>query len=155
LFASRSASTSAIDLAHVSARNINVRYHVGMGPEPPGELHDKDYMKEKGVVYMAYSSLCGPCPDGGSAELITGELVTTIGRAHNKTGPQVALRWVVQQGIPVIPKASNKDYLVEDLDLFDFSLSADEMAKLTAADSPPQTGTPPQKPDDDQDCAVP
>lgn len=68
---------------------------------------------------------------------------------------QVALRWVVQQEIPVIPKASNKAYLTDDFDIFDFSLTDEEMARLTAANSPPQTGTPPQKPDDDQDCAVP
>ena len=68
---------------------------------------------------------------------------------------QVALRWVVQQGIPVIPKASNKAYLEEDFDIFGFSLTDQEMARLTAASTPPQTGTPPQKPDDDQDCAVP
>jgi 2,5-diketo-D-gluconate reductase A len=63
---------------------------------------------------------------------------------------QVALRWVVQQGIPVIPKATNRVYLEEDFDLFSFRLTDSEMATLTAANSPP-----PQKPDDDQDCAVP
>ena len=68
---------------------------------------------------------------------------------------QVALRWVVQQGIPVIPKATNRVYLEEDFDLFSFRLTDSEMATLTAANSPPQTGTPPQKPDDVQDCAVP
>ena len=75
-----------------------VQYHVGMGTENVSELHDMGYMRAKGVVYMAYSSLCGPCPAPGNTELITGKLVTDIGRAHNKTGPQVALRWVVQQG---------------------------------------------------------
>ena len=84
-----------------------------------------------------------------------GELVTSIGKVHNVTGAQVALRWVVQQGIPVIPKATNKAFLEQDFDLFSFSLTEQQMAALTAANSPPQTGTPPQKPDDDQDCAVP
>ena len=132
-----------------------VQYHVGMAPQSPSVRHDPDYMKSKGVVYMAYSSLCGPCPDGGHAELISGPLVTAIGKAHNRTGAQVSLRWVVQQGIPVIPKALDKDYLAEDIDVFDFSLEDSEMARLNAATTPPITGTPPQKPDDYNDCQVP
>jgi diketogulonate reductase-like aldo/keto reductase len=43
--------------------------------------------------------------------------------------------------------------LQEDFDLFDFELSKEEMAKLTGATSPPETGTP-QNPDDAQDCAI-
>ena len=49
-----------------------VQFHVGMGMEKMGELHDHTYMTSKGVVYMAYSSLCGPCPNGGAKELLSG-----------------------------------------------------------------------------------
>ena len=56
---------------------------------------------------------------------------------------------MAQQGIPVIPKASHAAYLEDDLDIFDFWLSEQEMAALGNATSPPQTGTPPQKPDND------
>lgn len=132
-----------------------VQYHVGMGPQSTEYLHDKAYMEQKGVVYMAYSSLCGPCPPPQNLELINGSLVAGIGAHHNKSGPQVALRWVVQQGIPVIPKASKVAYLREDFDIFNFELTEEEMTSLTAATSPPETGTPPQPPDDAQDCAAP
>lgn len=131
-----------------------VQFHVGMGRENTSELHDRAYMKSKGVVYAAYSSLCGPCPNGGHAELISGPLVSAIGAQHGKSGAQVSLRWVVQQGIPVIPKASSLQYLREDFDLFDWALTEEEMWRLGNATSPPQTGTPPQAPDDDQDCLV-
>ena len=142
-------------VATLPVANNQVQYHVGMGRETISELHDMAYMKSKGVVYAAYSSLCGPCPDGGHAELISGPLVTSIGAKHGKSGAQVALRWVVQQGVPVIPKATRAEYLAEDFDLFDWSLSDEEMQRLGNATSPPQTGTPPQAPDDDQDCLVP
>lgn len=130
------------------------QYHVGMGTESQSKLHDKTYSESKGVVFMAYSTLCGPCPEPDNKALITGELVTSIGKAHNKTGAQVALKWVVQQNIPVIPKAADEEYLKQDFDIFGWELTADEMAKLTASTSPPETGTP-QNPDDAQDCAIP
>jgi len=129
------------------------QYHVGMGTDSQPELHDKAYSESKGVVFMGYSSLCGPCPKPHNTELISGDLVTSIGKAHNKTGAQVALKWVLQQKIPVIPKAAKQSYLEEDFDLFDFELTKGEMARLTASTSPPETGTP-QNPDDAQDCSV-
>jgi diketogulonate reductase-like aldo/keto reductase len=146
---------NVLAVATLPVANNQVQYHVGMGRETTSELHDMQYMRSKGVVYAAYSSLCGPCPDGGHAALISGPLVTSIGAKHGKSGAQVSLRWVVQQGIPVIPKATHAQYLAEDFDLFDWTLSDDEMVQLTAATKPPQTGTPPQAPDDDQDCLVP
>lgn len=52
---------------------------------------------------------------------------------------QVSLRWVVQQGIPVLPKTDREDWMKENADLFNWELTAAEMAKLTAA-TKPQTG---------------
>ena len=129
------------------------QYHVGMYGDTQPRLHDKAFNEAHGVVYMAYSSLCGPCDPPANKELISGPLVTEIGKAHNKSGPAVALRWIVQQGIPVIPKASDPAYLKEDFELFDFELSDAEMARLNAATTPAETGTP-AHPDDAQDCAA-
>ena len=129
------------------------QYHVGMGHDTQPRLHDKAYMEESGVLYMAYSSLCGPCPPPDNQALINGELVTSIGAGHNKSGAQVALRWVVQQGIPVIPKSSNPLHQRSNFELFDFELSDKEMEQLTAATTPAETGTP-AAPDDAQDCAA-
>jgi diketogulonate reductase-like aldo/keto reductase len=129
------------------------QYHVGMGGDTQPRLHDKAFMEQSGILYEAYSSLCGPCDPPDNKALITGPLVSSIGKAHNKTGAQVALRWVVQQGIPVIPKASNPAYIRDDFALFDFELSDAEMAQLSAATSPAETGTP-AAPDDAQDCTA-
>ena len=129
------------------------QFHVGMGHDTEPRLHDKAFMQAHDVLYMAYSSLCGPCPAPDNRELITGHLVTSIGAAHNKTGSQIALRWIVQQGIPVIPKSSNPEHQRSNFELFDFALTEEEMAQLSAATTPAETGTPAQ-PDDAQDCAA-
>lgn len=125
-----------------------VMYHVGMGVSPNIGSDYKDYCQSIGVVYMSFSTLCGPCAGKEKTELIDGALVTEIGKAHNVSGAQVALRWAVQQGIPVVPKSSKPEHLKEDFDLFSFSLTQAEMDKLTSATTP-ATGR-----DDSGDCEV-
>merc|ERR1711874_581226 len=74
-------------------------------------------------------------------ELITGDLVTSIGKKYNVSGPQVALRWLVENGSPVIAKTHKLDHLKEDLDLFRFKFTPEDMAALNAATSPPSVET--------------
>eukprot|EP01046_Picozoa_sp_COSAG06_P106463 COSAG06_NODE_52743_length_304_cov_0.634146_1_plen_73_part_10 len=50
--------------------------------------------------------------------------------AHKKTTAQVALRWVVQQQVVAVTSAKNAEYAKEDLNIFDFALTASEMAEL-------------------------
>jgi diketogulonate reductase-like aldo/keto reductase len=97
----------------------------------------RDWMQAKGVLMQPFSSLCGPC---GTTELIDGPLVTGIGSKYGKSGAQVSLKWVVQSGYPVIPKARDPKYIAENLDLFGWELSDQDMATLTAATSPPVAG---------------
>ncbi len=127
------------------------QYHVGMGTDAQPALHDKSYTDSKNILFMAYSTLCGPCDPPHNRELIDGALVESVGKPLNKTGAQVSLRWAVQQGIPVIPKSSNPKHIAENFDLFSFAIPEADMARLTASTSPPETGTP-QHPDDAQDC---
>ena len=61
-----------------------------MGTDTQPRLHDKAFAEENGILYESYSSLCGPCPKPQNMELITGSLVTGIGRKHGKSGAQVA-----------------------------------------------------------------
>ena len=58
-------------------------------------------------------------------------------RAIQCWGIQVSLKWLTQQRIPVIPKTDTKQHLLENIDLFGWELSVDEMATLTRATSPP------------------
>ena len=54
--------------------------------------------------------------------------------AHNVTPAQVILRWNLQKGVTVIPGSSNPNHIQENLDLFTFELSQDEMAQINALD---------------------
>lgn len=66
---------------------------------------------------------------------------------------QVSLKWIAQQGIPVIPKTHTRAHLLENVDLFDWTLSDEDMATLTAATSPPVAGNP-GPPATSGDCTV-
>lgn len=57
-------------------------------------------------------------------------VITEIGKAHGKTAGQVTLRWIVQQGVIAIPKTASEKRAAENLDIFDFELTADEMARI-------------------------
>ena len=58
------------------------------------------------------------------------ETLVRIGQAHGKTAAQVALRWLVQQNVPAIPRTSKIERLSENIDIFDFALSDDEMRMI-------------------------
>ena len=55
-----------------------------------------------------------------------------IGKAHNKSSAQVALRWITQHNVTYSTQTDNAQYFAEDVDIFDFELTAAEMAKLDA-----------------------
>ena len=59
------------------------------------------------------------------------ETLIRIGQAHGKTAAQVCLRWLVQQGVAAIPRTSRIERLSENIDLFDFALSEQEMAEIS------------------------
>lgn len=81
---------------------------------------------ENGVTLIAYEPLAG----GAAAEDL---VFKEIGEAHGKSAAQVALRWIVQQEpLAVVVPALNRDGLAEYGDIFDFSLSDEEMARIAA-----------------------
>jgi len=78
-----------------------------------------------GLAVVAYSPI-----DKGNVR--KNALLTEIGARHKKTAVQVALRWLVQQGVAAIPRTSRLERLSENLSVFDFVLSAGEMAEVFA-----------------------
>lgn len=131
-----------------------VQYHIGMGPGSPTTSGDqatdyKTWTQQQGITYMSFSTLCGPCQD---SELITGKLTNSIGQKYGKSGAQIALAWATQRGIPVVPKTNNPTHLAENLDLFDFVISDEDMQLLDASATPPVAGGP--NINDSGDCSV-
>ena len=90
----------------------------------------RKYMDELGVAHMAW----GPLAEGKNG-FFTNETLQKIGEKYGKTGPQVALRYLMELGIIVIPKSSKKERMTQNLDLFDFELSADDKTELAKLDT--------------------
>lgn len=91
------------------------------------ELHA--IMDKYGVVHESW----GPFAEGRQ-DFFTHPVLQRIGTAHHKTAAQAALRFLLQKDIVVIPKSVHKDRMVQNLDIFDFSLSDSEMKELEGLD---------------------
>ena len=81
------------------------------------------------VVPEAWSPL-----GGGRYKAFDNETLKKIADAHNKTVGQVMLRWNVQRGVVVIPKSTHVERIKENADIFDFTLTEEEMNEITALD---------------------
>ncbi|KHK98777.1 2,5-diketo-D-gluconic acid reductase [Microbacterium mangrovi] len=85
----------------------------------------QELMKGEGVQIESW----GPFAEGKNG-LFTNDALTAIGDAHGKSVAQVVLRWMIQRGVVVIPKTVNPDRMAQNIDVFDFELSDDEMARI-------------------------
>ena len=62
--------------------------------------------------------------------IVKSELLAAIGQKYGKSAAQVALRWLTQRGIVAIPKSSHKERMAQNLNIFDFTLTTEEMAQI-------------------------
>jgi diketogulonate reductase-like aldo/keto reductase len=76
----------------------------------------------------------GPLAEGLNG-IFTNPVLTEVGAAHGKTAAQVALRFLTQQGVIVIPKSVHRERMVQNLDTLDFDLSDDEMDAVRGLDT--------------------
>jgi diketogulonate reductase-like aldo/keto reductase len=83
-------------------------------------------LNDLGTKMMAWGPLGGEGVDG----IIKSELLAGIGAKYGKTASQVALRWLTQRGIVAIPKSTHKERMQQNLDIFDFALTDDDMAQI-------------------------
>lgn len=83
--------------------------------------------------YGAYRAL-EELYDEGRGGLFENETLKAIGAKYGKTTAQVMLRWHIQRGVVVIPKSTHKERMAENLNVFDFALSAEDMAAIAALD---------------------
>lgn len=89
------------------------------------------YIQELGIVVQGWYPLGGR---GHTAELLSDRVISEIAAAHGKSSAQVILRWNLQKGVVVIPGSSNPEHIQENTELFDFTLTDEEMAKINALD---------------------
>lgn len=90
----------------------------------------RKYMDEFGTRIMAWAPLAE-----GRNGLFTNPVLAQIGEKHGKTVAQVALRWLLQSGVIIIPKSTHKERMAENLNLFDFELDADDMQAIASLDT--------------------
>jgi len=93
-------------------------------------VDEQELMRELGVQVESW----GPLGQGRS-DLFGNPTLTDIARTHGKSVAQVVLRWLVQRGVVVIPKTVRVERLRENFDVFDFELSAGELARIAALDT--------------------
>ncbi|MGM9521308.1 MAG: aldo/keto reductase [Oscillospiraceae bacterium] len=91
------------------------------------------YMKENGVQPQAWAPLAQ-----GKGNFFENEVLTNIGKKYGKSPAQVALRWQIERGVVAIPKTTKKARMTENIDIFDFSLSDEDMAAIAGL----ETGNP-------------
>ncbi|AZP14874.1 aldo/keto reductase [Streptomyces aquilus] len=91
---------------------------------------DQRLMRECGVQIQSWGGLAE-----GRLELFTHPLLNEIGKQHGKSVAQVVLRWLVQRSVVAIPKSVRPERMVENIAVFDFELTDDQMASIAALDT--------------------
>ena len=96
-----------------------------------------NYLRSKGIVIQAWSPL-------GRARVLNDARVLAIAKKHGRSAAQILLRYLLDRDIAVIPKASSKERMKQNLDVFDFRLTEEEISYLSCI---PETGWSGEHPD--------
>ena len=87
------------------------------------------HIQSLGIAVEAWYPLGGR---GHQKELLSDPVLTDIARKHGKSVAQIILRWDLQRGVVLIPGSSNPDHMKENISIFDFELSAEDMERIKA-----------------------
>ncbi|MDR3035765.1 MAG: aldo/keto reductase [Kitasatospora sp.] len=91
---------------------------------------DHALMREHRVQHQAWGGFAE-----GKNDLFTHPVLAEIGEAHGKSVAQVVLRWLIQRDIVTIPKSVNPDRMAQNIDVFDFALTDEQMTRIAALDT--------------------
>ena len=94
------------------------------------QIDNQVFLQENNVQIESW----GPFAEGRN-DMFQNEILVAIGKKYNKSVAQVILRWLTQRGVVVIPKSVRKERMVENFDIFDFELAADDMEAIVALDT--------------------
>lgn len=89
------------------------------------------YIQSLGIMVQGWYPLGGR---GHTAELLGDAAICSIAEAHGVSAAQVILRWNLQKGVGVIPGSSSPDHIRENTELYDFTLTDEEMLQINAVD---------------------
>ena len=89
----------------------------------------RETMKQHGIQVECWFPLGGAMSDG---MLLKDPVINSIAQAHGKSAAQIILRWHIQEGFSVIPGSKNPQHIQENINIFDFELTDDEMAQIRA-----------------------
>jgi 2,5-diketo-D-gluconate reductase A len=88
------------------------------------------WMKKYNIAHEAWAPFAE-----GRQDTFTNEVLSAIGAKYGKTTAQVMLRWNIQRGVIVLPKSTHKERMIENLNVFDFTLSEEDMAAIATLDT--------------------
>ncbi|MFD5794861.1 aldo/keto reductase [Streptomyces diastatochromogenes] len=107
-----------------------------------------DFDNDHGILNQAWSPIggitCYPGYGEDRRSVLQDPAVTAIAAAHGKSPAQVLLRWGIQQGRSVIPKSTKRHRIAENIDVFDFELTPDELKALDALETGRRGGPEPE-----------
>jgi diketogulonate reductase-like aldo/keto reductase len=124
---------------HIGVANFNITLldeAIRLCPEPLAVLQAEYHpyldqgkllaaVRQRGLAFIAYCPL-------GRGRLFNDPVLAEIARAHDRGIAQIALRWLLQQGVGAIPFSSNPERIIRNFDVFDFTLNDDEMRRIAA-----------------------
>ncbi|MCM3257911.1 aldo/keto reductase [Paenibacillus lautus] len=94
------------------------------------QIESAAFVKDQGVQHQSWA----PFAEGRN-NMFGNEVLTSIAGKHNKSVAQIVLRWLVQREVVVIPKSVRKERIVENFNIFDFELGADDMEHISTLDT--------------------
>jgi 2,5-diketo-D-gluconate reductase A len=94
------------------------------------QLQAHDFLKENNVQIESW----GPFAEGKN-DIFSNELLKEIAKKYNKSVAQVILRWLTQRGVVAIPKSVRKERMAENIDIFDFQLSSEDLETIKTLDT--------------------
>jgi diketogulonate reductase-like aldo/keto reductase len=106
----------------------------------------QNFGAEHGIVTQAWSPIGGITfyRDGNHGSTLDDPVIGAIAKTHSKSPAQVMLRWGLQHGRSVIPKSTKPSRIAENIDVFDFELSAEEMKSIDGLDTGRRGGPEPE-----------
>lgn len=102
------------------------------------QLELREYCKAQGIQIEAWAPLA-------QGHLLDNEVLADIAARHNKTLPQVILRWDLQNGIVTIPKSVKEERIIANADIFDFELSEEEISRINGLNRDQRFGSHPDR----------